>query len=299
MNDDINDRQNPYVNAEGQPELHRSIIAFVDILGFKERVKDAKNKSESQEVFSDFYRVLSTWYGQHVDLLELLSRTTFIGSKKYKYKIRIFTDCILIGCPIRKNVRKHNFIQGCDEFFSILSTLYLFQLDMVNQGYFVRGAIAVDDLYMDDVIIYGNGVTEAYEAESKQAKYPRIILTESAEAMFMKIDKSFTDQECENYLNPYLNRDSDGQLFLNYLESIKSGENDVQFVDELEKHKQMVEKKLSEYQNKSHILEKYIWAANYHNCFCNQPPCYNDYTIDLTQYQMQPVVPRQPVSRSD
>ncbi len=296
MNDDINDRQNPYVNAEGQPELHRSIIAFVDILGFKERVKDAKKKSESQKVFSDFHRVLSTWYEQHVDLLELRSRTTFIGSKKYKYKIRIFTDCILIGCPIRKNGRKHNFIEGCDEFLDILSTLYLFQLDMVNQGYFVRGAIAVDELYMDDVIIYGNGVTEAYDAESKQAKYPRIILTKSAEEMFVEINKIFANQKhgCENDLNQYLNRDSDGLLFLNYLESIKIGYSCDQFVESLEKHKQVLEEKLIEYQDKPHILEKYVWAANYHNFFCDQLPDYNDYRIDLTQYQMQPVVPRQP-----
>ena len=290
MNDDINDKRNPYINEEGQRELHKSIIAFVDILGFRELVRNAKKDGKSQKIFTDFYQVLATWYKRDATFSKEVFEMPAIGGKKDKYKIRIFTDCILIGCPIRKSGRKHDFIEGCDEFLDIFSTLYLLQIEMVNQGYFVRGAIAVDDeLYMDDVIIYGNGVTEAYEAESKQAKYPRIILTKSAEKMFMEIDKSFVDQERNNYLNPYLNRDSDGQLFLNYLESIKIGESDYQFVDELEKHKQMVEANLRTYHDNPHCLEKYVWAANYHNYFCGRPPYYNEYRIDLTQYQMQPL----------
>ena len=294
MSEDINDKRNPYISAEGQRELHKSIIAFVDILGFKELVRNAKNEGTSQKLFTDFHQVLSTWFNR----IEDLDKRMFIEGKKDSYKIRIFTDCILIGCPIRKSGRNSNFIEGCNEFYEILSMLYIYQAEMVNHGYFIRGAIAVDELYMDDVIIYGNSVTEAYETESKQAKYPRIILSKSAEAMFMQIDKSFSNQEHENYLNPYLNRDSDGQLFLNYLESIKIGESDYQFVGELEKHKQMVETNLSKYHDNPHILEKYIWVANYHNCFCNQPPCYNDYRIDLTQYPMQPVTRRQPEDSS-
>lgn len=287
MSDDINHKRNPYINAEGQREIHKSIIAFVDILGFKELVRNAKTEGKSQELFTDFHEVLSIWFNRIENFHKEIFEMPYIGSKKDRYKIRIFTDCVLIGCPISKSGCNYNFIEGCYEFFDILSTLYLFQSEMVNQGYFVRGAIAVDELYMDDVIIYGNGVTEAYEAESKHAKYPRIILTESAKDMFMEIDKSFTRQGHKNYLNPYLNRDSDGQLFLNYLESIKIGESDYEFVNELEKHKQIVEGNLSRYYGNPHILEKYIWAANYHNYFCNQPPYYNDYKIDLTQYQMQ------------
>jgi len=288
MNDDINNKRNPYINDEEQGELRHSIVAFVDILGFKEFVKNAKKEGKSQAFFTDFHDVLSTWFKRIESVPEIMFKMSFIGGKKDKNRIRIFTDCILMGCPIRKNEGHHNFIEGCNEFFEVIQTLDLFQLEMANSGYFVRGAITIDELYMDDVIIYGAGAIDAYEAESKQAIYPRIILTKPAEAALMEIDKDFVKQGRDNYISKYFYRDNDGQLFLNYLESIKIGDSDYQFVDELEKHKLMVEKKLSEYQNKPHILEKYIWAANYHNCFCNQPPCYDDYKINLTQYQMQP-----------
>lgn len=288
MNDNTKDKRNPYINSGGQRELCRSIIAFIDVLGFKELVREAKNEHKSQEVFFNFHQALSTWFNRIDEFHNTTFEMPYIGGKKDPYKIRIFTDCILIGCPIRKS-GGYNFIEGCNEFFDMLSTIYLLQGEMVNQGYFVRGAIAIDELYMDELIIYGNGAIEAYEAEKNQAKYPRIILTESAESVLAEISKGFEDQHTKNYIINYIYKDSDGRLFLNYLESIKIGEHNFEFVAELEKHKEIIELKLSEFQDNAHYLEKYLWAAKYHNNFCNQPPCYNDYRIDLTQYQMRPI----------
>jgi len=285
MDKERNIEKNPYINKDGQRELHKSIVVFIDILGFKSLVQNAKDEGKSQELFVDFHRVLSTWF----DRMESMRDFPSFVKRKDNYIIRIFTDCVLIGCPIKKDGHKYNFVEGADEFFDVLSMVYLFQSEMVNQGYFVRGAVAVDELYMDDVIIYGNGVTEAYEAESKKAKFPRIILAKSAKHMFMEIDGNFIQKGEKNFLSHFVNKDSDGQLFLNYLESIKIGEDSYQFVDVLEKHKQVLERELSKYQGKAHILEKYIWSANYHNFFCNQPPYYNEYEIDLTKYRMSVV----------
>jgi len=289
MNDNTNEKRNPYINSEGQRELRKSIIAFIDVLGFKDFVRKAKKEGKSQEVFLNFHQAVSAWFNRIDETHNTTFQMPFIGGKKDPYKIRIFTDCILIGCPISKSGKSYNFIEGCDEFFDMLSTIYLLQMEMVNQGYFVRGAIAVDELYMDEVIIYGNGAIEAYEAETKQAKYPRIILTKSAKFVLAEINKGFEDQGRDNYINEFVYKDGDGQFFINYLESIKIGENDFQFVDELEKHKEIIELKLAEFQDDAHCLEKYLWSANYHNNFCIQPPCYSGYRIDLTQYQMQPI----------
>ena len=57
---------------------------------------------------------------------------------------------------------------------------------------------------------------------------------------------------------------------------------------ELEKHKKVIENKLQEYYDKPDILEKYVWAANYHNLFCNLDSN-EEYRIDLVRYQMQSV----------
>lgn len=293
MSNYINDKLNPYVNAEGQGELHNSVVAFIDILGFKELVRDAKDKGSSQELFTEFQGAIKAAFFHLHDYVSEDFYNASGGSPEIKssHKFRVFTDCILIGCPISDTGHPDTFIKGRDEFYTVLNTLYFLQSQLVNRGFFVRGAITVDELYMDDVTIYGIGLIDAYEAELKQAKYPRIILAKSAEAMFMEINKGFQAQKRDNYtshnyLSRYLYRDSDGLLFLNYLESINIA--DEPFLNELVKHKEVIENRLREYYDKPDILEKYVWAANYHNCFCNHDNN-NEHRIDLIQYQMQSI----------
>ena len=284
----MNDKLNPYINAEGQGELRDSVVAFVDVLGFKELVRDAKAKNNSQEFFTEFQNMILMAIFSLKDIFaedcnEISDGTSGIKST---YKFRIFSDCILIGCPIREAGNTYTFIKGRNEFETVIDRLYFLQSALISHGFFVRGAISVGELYMDDTTIYGIGLIDAYEGELKQAKYPRIILTKSAKDMFMEINKAFQDQELPNYLSRYLYKDSDGLFFLNYLESINIP--DEPFLNALKEHKEVIEKKLRKYHDSPHILEKYVWAANYHNCFCNLDNN-NDYRIDLTQYQMQSI----------
>jgi len=255
-------------------------------LDLKNLFEMQKKDGNSQQLFAEFRDALneaSFSLKDHVaeDFYNLSGGESEIKSK---HKFRIFTDCILIACPIGDSFHHDTLIKGLDEFYTVFNTLYFIQSQLTNRGFFVRGAITVDELYMDERTIYGIGLIDAYEAESKQAKYPRIILTKSAEAMFFEIDKDLKSDD--NYLKKYLYKDSDGLLFLNYLESINIA--DYPFLNELEKHKKVIENKLQKYYDKPDILEKYVWAAKYHNIFCNLDNN-DEYRIDLAQYQMQSV----------
>lgn len=285
MSYDINNKLNPYISSESQGVLHNSVVAFIDILGFKEHVRDAKKKGNSQEIFTKFQDTISNAFSTldfsfAKDCYEISGGLSDI---KNTYNFRIFTDCILIGCPIRKTGNLSTFIEGCDEFHTVLDILYFLQTTLVNSGFFVRGGISVDEFYMDDITIYGVAGIDAYDAESERAKYPRIILTKSAEAMLMKINKGFRAQKRENYIRKYLYKDRDGLFFINYLESINM--RDIPFLEHLQMHKEVIEKNLQKHHDKPDILEKYVWAADYHNCFCNQNNN-TEYRIDLIKYQM-------------
>jgi len=104
----------------------------------------------------DFHRVLSTWFNREEGFSAHMFEMPLIGGQKDSFKIRIFTDCILIWYPIIENGHSR-FSEGCIELYEVLRLLEVFQMEMTNNGYFVRGAITVDELYMDDTIIYGNG----------------------------------------------------------------------------------------------------------------------------------------------
>lgn len=168
--------------------------------------------------------------------------------------------------------------------------LALFQLKMVLSGFFLRGAISIGELYLDDDIIFGNGLLEALKGEQEQARDPRIILTGSA---LKHVDEHLTYyatlEDSPQYRELY--RDADKQIFLNYLECILIAEDEIgPSFEELRRHKTVIEEKLREYVDRPPIWSKYLWVANYHNFFCEQYPHHFDdsFKIDLGEFQMRP-----------
>jgi hypothetical protein len=136
-------------------------------------------------------------------------------------------------------------------------------------GFFVRGAIAIGNAYVDDIAVFGDALTEAYAGESKLARDPRVILTKNSVAA--------TKHHLKYYGNPNhspqasdLLKDSDGQWFVNYLEAVMIAVDEVgPFYKEFAEHKQAVEEKLTKYGGNPVIFAKYSWVANYHNFFCD------------------------------
>ncbi|MFZ2725271.1 MAG: hypothetical protein WAX77_03365 [Methylococcaceae bacterium] len=291
-------KYNPYLNKDGHPELLNSVVAYIDILGFKNLVKNARNRNESQEVFKHFHNVLSEQEHSLKDYISKLFREELnikevCNLSRDNYKFRFFTDCFLIAFPIKENSP----YKGYNEIFSLLERLCLFQIEMIEKGFFIRGAISIDEFYIDEIVIYGKAGIDAYEAEQKDAKYPRIILTKSVQDKIIELRQSFreTDNVDIDGINGFLIRkdDDDQQVFVNYL-----GLNFADYPDteRLENHKNILSNELNKHRNDSCIFNKYMWVAHYHNYFCSQSYFYDcddysdyltfdEYKIDLNQYQ--------------
>lgn len=74
----------------------------------------------------------------------------------------------MIGYPIHTD--------GEIELGNAFSDLSYFQMIMSMEGFFIRGGIAIGDLYMDEITVFGSGLMEAYQAETTLARDPRIVL---------------------------------------------------------------------------------------------------------------------------
>ncbi|HEY8036876.1 MAG TPA: hypothetical protein VIF37_14945 [Methylobacter sp.] len=124
----MNDKLNPYVNEEGQGELRNSVVAFIDILGFKEHVRDAKNNGTSQELLAKFQDAIKTalFYLKDHFSEDFYNLSNGSSNIKDSHKFRVFTDCILIGCPIRDTGHPITFIKGSYEFFTVLHILFMY-----------------------------------------------------------------------------------------------------------------------------------------------------------------------------
>ena len=185
------------------------------------------------------------------------------------YALKAFTDNIALGWPISNDAER--------ELTGTLNMLARFQMEMVLEGFFVRGAVSVGDCYLDEVVVFGEALLEAHNGESKTARDPRIIMAGSAVS---EAKKHFNYYVHPRY-NRYLLQDADGQWFVNYLECAIHKQ--LPYQQMLLAHKSMVEQRLVQHKKDPPIWSKYAWVAGYHNYFCRSYPQYlgSELRIDM------------------
>jgi len=137
------------------------VVAFVDLLGCSNSIRN--NSIEMLNQVHDLY----------VAAKDMCHKEP-MAENCSKLKIKIFSDNILFAYETgRQNSSTE------DAFGSILIlTQYLgiFQTLALHRKLLLRGGLTIGDLYVDDVLVWGNGLLRAYELESNVAIYPRIIV---------------------------------------------------------------------------------------------------------------------------
>jgi len=171
-------------------------IAFLDLLGFKEIVKN-KTCNEIAEIFDE---VKTQYVIGKVDQ-EKGTSIPVIPPEHIMYYIMSDSICIYIKDDIKYAL-------------PILLGLCLnFQLRMLSFStpVLVRGSIAHGDLFSDQRIIFGPALVEAYLREEKLTKYPRIIIPKHI------IDEHKGDITQTAVLSGFLYPEQDGFYVINYL----------------------------------------------------------------------------------
>ena len=54
----MNNTRNPYVKNNGSPQLQKSVVAFVDILGFRELVKESFENGNGESLLNKLHTAL-------------------------------------------------------------------------------------------------------------------------------------------------------------------------------------------------------------------------------------------------
>jgi hypothetical protein len=133
------------------------------------------------------------------------------------------------------------------------------QINLAISGFFIRGAMTVGQAHLRDSLLYGPALVEAYELEQTQAVNPRIVL--SKEAINCMRD-AMNDRDVEEE-PPFLMREQDGTVFVDYLDVISEDVEDPAVG--LRLHKDRVEAELAKHVGDARRWEKYRWVAEYHN----------------------------------
>ena len=188
------------MNKEYKASEH--IVAFIDVLGASEKIKQNSNESLNTVHFV---------YEESLHKAEIIySAEEVVGLKPI---IKIWSDNIVVAVPVIKG----NYAEAL---FSILVLSTVIQSEFLAHNYLVRGGIAVGDFFSDDVMTWGNALLDSYSLESNVAIYPRIVIHPKL------LEKA-------NITDKYIKRtklDFDGLLFVDYLQGSDFKTNDG-FVD--------------------------------------------------------------------
>ena len=209
---------------EPQTTLYTSkyCVAYLDILGGVNKIKaDTDNK---------FLNLLNMLY------VDVFNEAQGIFNEDKDIVVKIFSDNILLAIQIEKeSPEKEKRVQ---RLLNAVSNIYN---EALRYGVLLRGAIAVGDLFINEVFVYGNALLDVYKMESKIAIYPRVLVS----------------KEIYELLPHYCLPSEDGLPFLNnFLFS---------FTNECITHKLRLLKMLKENKKDSKVKQKILWIINKFN----------------------------------
>lgn len=248
-----------------EPELTKGFCAFLDILGFTEYVK--KNKG-NDEAFRAALTALKA------------ARSTLDDPTKLKLiKVKSFSDNVFISLNFRNDL----FLLT-----SLFEFICRYQRELVWHGHLVRGGVALGEIHVDDDMIYGMALIDAYEIESNKAEYPAVMVCDSIieaarDAQLVEASSYWSYQSNDWYFILV-----DGKYYLNYLKSafiFVTGKDSLfgNFLDThfLRKHKDLIVHNLQQFVPGTRTHQKYLFLADYHNSFCEQCKNREEYKPDL------------------
>ncbi len=176
-------------------------LAFLDILGFENIVKESINKPELIQKIASILEL-----SKQIALSFYKSKFTILKVDPNQYSHRMFSDTIVISGPYLSH----------DDFI-LLSWWTMFHQYFLwkREKTFIRGGIAYGGMYEDEDIIFGPALIDAYHLESDKGKsaWPRVLIDKS-------LLNEMTSEERKRDSLEFIRQDTDNLVHLDYLKEL-------------------------------------------------------------------------------
>ena len=194
---------NPDSDNDAELEYTEHVIAFIDLIGFKNMLDDSENHPKK---LGEILSVLRD--------IKSLEEDLFI-------KATAFSDSVILSVPILEDVG--------NKISNLVTTLVVLQNRLLRANIILRGAVTIGKLYHEEGVVFGPALIEAYKLESNNAIFPRIIVQDSLhnypsskvcsdDGLDAKVGSLSFIQAAYPW-RTHLCHDNDGLLFIDYLHS--------------------------------------------------------------------------------
>jgi len=221
-------KENKYMGITFEPH----ICVYLDVLGGEAIFAKADTDVQSAEEFLQF-------------ILDFENRLNGMRQGK-KTVVKTFSDNIFAAIPIEATpaVSREQWV-GYFLYEVIQQIKMIFLLSELP----IRGGVTIGNLFINERAILGPAVPRAVRLEEKEANYPRIVVDQNVLDLLPKF-RGFESEE-----HPMIYMADDNVPSLNYL-GLDS------FL--LNKHNEIIQKKILEFSDNARILSKYRWLEKYH-----------------------------------
>jgi hypothetical protein len=216
-------------------------VAFLDVLGFKELVKEKGHKLD--KYFDTINKALKD-----------------INGDKPRLNSQLVSDSTILACDLNR-----------EDLRLLLKTVQTIQARCALENIWLRGAISIGDIYFDRTlnIVVGNGLSDAYILET-QERFPRIIIDPKILSHDFGTREDFIQEYNNTFVGPgavlrdiplihhlrggqrYIDNDA---FFVSFAERIA-----IDNCDDLETIYKNIQSELYKGQKN---YQKYLWLKNY------------------------------------
>lgn len=243
------------------------LVAFIDILGFKDIVKQSEDDPTKIKLLHSILRYLKNWEVSEkwdLRLVEIEEDAQKRGVEKFditgKTNSTSFSDSIVVSVKIDNNINEMA--------STLIVNLAYIGAILIEKGILFRGGLTIGNIiHNDNGTVFGQGLIDAYKLESNNAKYPRIILSDK---LIKKLNYPLNTKHNRYPYHQYVVRFKDGcvgfhqMVYYQVMESWTEMTVDKLTIS-LEKIRKIIIEGLDSSFEKPDVFEKYLWLKEQYN----------------------------------
>ncbi len=241
------------------------IVAFVDILGFKEIIKKSEqnlNKINLLYQALEFLKRRENNLKWNLKLIEVEEDAQKIGVEKFDIEGLVncscFSDSIVVSIKVSdKNINELT--------STLITNLSFIGAQLMQAGILIRGGISIGKMiHQNNGILMGPALIEAYQLETNLAKFPRIILSKK---LLEKLNYPLLEKKLRYPYHQYLNRFDDGCVGFHQMIYYQVLQNSAHLTNrnlkiQLKKIKNTIIEGLDDHFESADVFQKYTWLKN-------------------------------------
>jgi hypothetical protein len=233
------------------------VVSFIDVLGFRSLL--------ATRSADDIYGLLKQ--------LEQFTRPDEDEPPRSMDEVRLYSRGFAFAVSdaiVRVRAYDTQYHDGA--FFYELYDLLHAQVGLIENGVLIRAGVAVGDAYVGingEGPLFGPALVRAFEIESQEAIYPRIVIDDHAIAEHWRDPRLRAEHNPIEYerqvIEDLLATGEDGTRYIDYLRASRSEFEDVgSWLAFLNRHASLVRSGLAQPGNRR-VARKFEWLARYHD----------------------------------